>query len=512
MLANDLSSSADSDMRNRFTLPRFSDFTVEQPSLEQFVLLSMMLHVLAIVLFGDTNGGGARRGEKMWGTLTVTVQALLPGNGLKPGSYVAALQPPVTPSPPALASPGKKSVDKPARGSVQVPAEKTPAVIEPAPPAQPPVFAMPPVIAKEVEKAETDFVVPKQIVDRVHAPPEQTVPSEPAPREAPPTPPSQVPVPAALTPPSAPVALPILERAPLVPMPAPVEALPREVPVASPIPTPASAPAPVPTPPSPVAAPSMPTPVTAPSIPVPAPATKPEPAPPKVVPEVAKPVVVAPEPKPREIAPPVVTPPAPAPTVAPAPIKPEREVVPTLAAPVEVKSREIPAPAVVSPPAVSEPPRVEAPKAPKLEREIATPAAAPPTTVAPPPTTQIRAPAGSPPGNPTAAERDLLKPRGDNTIAPADAGGLPTTPALGKAPGLDLDAIRRRAREINSGNGARTVFPFPLAPTPRPKSKEQQAFDKALKKNDCRDAYADMGLAAVVPLVISAVRDDGCKW
>ena len=107
-------------MRNGFTLPNFSDFTVEQPSLEQFVLLSMMLHVLVIILFGDTNGGGARRGEKLWGALTVTVQAMLPGNGLKPGSYVAPLQAPVTPSQPAPASPGKVSLDKRARGTAPV--------------------------------------------------------------------------------------------------------------------------------------------------------------------------------------------------------------------------------------------------------------------------------------------------------------------------------------------------------------------------------------------------------
>ena len=82
-----------------------------------------------------------------------------------------------------------------------------------------------------------------------------------------------------------------------------------------------------------------------------------------------------------------------------------------------------------------------------------------------------------------------------------------------KGKGIDLDAVRRRAREISSGgSGPRTVFPFPVAPQQKPKSKEQQAFDKALKKNDCRDAYADMGLAALVPLVLDAVREGGCKW
>ncbi|MEQ1518654.1 MAG: hypothetical protein ABL931_19410, partial [Usitatibacteraceae bacterium] len=57
--------------------------TSERPTLDQFVLLSLMLHVLLIVLFGDTAGGGARRGEKLWGALTVTVQSLLSDRGVE---------------------------------------------------------------------------------------------------------------------------------------------------------------------------------------------------------------------------------------------------------------------------------------------------------------------------------------------------------------------------------------------------------------------------------------------
>ena len=68
-------------MSSEYAPSRFSILTAERPSLDQFVLLSLMLHVLAIVLFGDTTGGGARRGEKLLGALTVTVQRLLPQNG-----------------------------------------------------------------------------------------------------------------------------------------------------------------------------------------------------------------------------------------------------------------------------------------------------------------------------------------------------------------------------------------------------------------------------------------------
>ncbi len=461
-------------MSSGYTLNRFSGFTFERPSLDQFVVLSLMLHVLLIVLFGDTTGGGARRGEKLWGALTVTVQGFLPdsGIGLKLDRGATLLKTPVSELRPAPVSPGavsrNRDVDAPA------PVEKSAPVEEATPPAQAPTFEMPPVISKDVEKAVTEFVIPKPSVDRAYVPPVTTQPNEQAPREAVVTPPPMptsvivAPIPPALAPPS-------VERALVVPVPI----------VTSPEPKPREE-----------------------AVALPAPAPKPEPTPPKLVPEVVKPVAPAPQPKPREITPPVVPTPAPAPTIptapiVPAPLKPES--VQPVATPVETKPREVPvAPPAVTP-APSEPlPRAEAPKPPKIERDIATPAlpAASVTTPAPAPSRTTAVPSGSP-----GADRDALTPRSVPVAPPAD--GL----APDKSKGIDLDAVRRRAREISSGGtGPRTVFPFPVAPQQKPKSKEQQAFDKALKKNDCRDAYADMGLAAVVPLVLDAVREGGCKW
>ena len=49
---------------------------VEPPTLLQFVLLSMLLHVLVVVLFGNAPGIGARRGEGWWGPLDVTLRRL----------------------------------------------------------------------------------------------------------------------------------------------------------------------------------------------------------------------------------------------------------------------------------------------------------------------------------------------------------------------------------------------------------------------------------------------------
>lgn len=458
-------------MHSGFTLSRFSIFTVERPSLDQFVLLSLMLHVLVIVLFGDASGGGARRGEKLWGALTVTVQSLLPepGVALKLDRAATMRQQPAANPQSAPASPGITSEKVDPRIPEAI--EQTQPVKESAPPAQAPSFEMPPLISKDVEKAVTEFVVPKPSADRTYPPPTQAPPTEQLPRETPTAPPPVIAPPVIPAPVVVPAAEPIAPIkiepalvAPLLPL-KPVDLKPREELVAPP-------------------------------------ALQPEPIPPKIEREIVKPIVSTPAQKPREVVQPVAQPTAPAPStpvtpIAPAvPEKPERESVQPVVSPVESKPREVPV--AVPPPALREAPqRVEAPT---LEREIATPAA--------PPVAIKAAPSGA-----TNADKDIFKSRGDATRALIDTPGLAPPPVPGKAPGIDLDAVRRRARELSSeGTGPRTVFAFPVVPPQKPKSKEQQAFDKALKKNDCRDAYADMGLAAVVPLVLDAVREGGCKW
>ncbi|MEQ1517373.1 MAG: hypothetical protein ABL931_12890, partial [Usitatibacteraceae bacterium] len=323
---------------------------------------------------------------------------------------------------------------------------------------QTPAFELPPLISTDVEKPVTDFVVPKPSVDRTFVPLRPAPAAVQAPREALATPPPSIAIPE-------PVA-PKIERAPIAPVQrvAPLEPLPREQAVATPV----------------LAS-----------------------LPPTIEPEVAKPVVKAPEPIAKDIVPPVVQPPAPV-SVPAAPVAPA-----AVAAPVaEPKPRAVPAaPPAVAPQAQTTPaPRSETATPAKSERDVA-------PQVAPAAATKA-APAGPPPGSPSAS-RDLLKPRGDAAIAVpgVDAPTLAPGAAAGKAPALDLDAVRRRAREISrDGSGPRTVLPFPMTPPPKPKTKIEQAFDKALKKNDCREAYADMGLAAVVPLVIDSVREGGCKW
>jgi hypothetical protein len=86
-------------------------------------------------------------------------------------------------------------------------------------------------------------------------------------------------------------------------------------------------------------------------------------------------------------------------------------------------------------------------------------------------------------------------------------------PPASTAPRLDLDALRRQAREVaREGSGPRTLMPFPTVAKEATKKDMEKIFDKALKRPDCKEVYADLGLAAVVPLVRDAVKDGGCKW
>ena len=56
--------------------PRWAanDRDFAQPPLAQFVLLSLLLHILAILLFGAPSGG-SREGRAMWGALNVVISS-----------------------------------------------------------------------------------------------------------------------------------------------------------------------------------------------------------------------------------------------------------------------------------------------------------------------------------------------------------------------------------------------------------------------------------------------------
>ncbi len=98
---------------------------------------------------------------------------------------------------------------------------------------------------------------------------------------------------------------------------------------------------------------------------------------------------------------------------------------------------------------------------------------------------------------------ELFQPRNDVVKPSAEPGG---------APRLDLDAARRRAREIErDGPGKRGLLAVVPPPAVERKNKLAEDIDKAAK-GDCRTAYQGMGILAAVPLIAGAITDSPCRW
>jgi hypothetical protein len=208
---------------------------VEPPTLLQFVVLSMLLHVLLIVLFGNPTGA-PRRGEGGLSPLDVTLRRLSPeprsGFGLAPAEALRRLGPAAV-----------EEADKP-----RAPSAVSPVKIERvAPPDRqrelaPPV-ELPPRVVPELPAAPIERTAPPRIERQLAAPaelPPRAVPAAPAiplERVAPPAlerelaPPAELPPRAVPAAPSAPlerVAPAQIERE----MAPPVEVPPREAPLA----------------------------------------------------------------------------------------------------------------------------------------------------------------------------------------------------------------------------------------------------------------------------------------
>jgi len=195
-----------------------------------------------------------------------------------------------------------------------------------------------------------------------------------------------------------------------------------------------------------------------------------------------------------------------------APTKIEPHALP----PLELPPRQLPLPA---PTEQAAPPRVErdlarpaadaAPKSETVEPALRPPRAPPAAGTADrapareAPTRSGPSPAESAPrprGGISDADEEAFKPR-DDTTGPAGT------------PRLDLDATRRRAREIASeGQGSRGLLP--VVPPPPAEARKPNLADAIAKaaKPDCRTAYADLGLLAIPPLVVSSVGNGGCRW
>ncbi len=461
------------------------------PPLVQFILLSMLLHVLLVLLFGTSNYGGARRGGGLLDSLDVTLRDLSSEQGsgftIAPGADTqfpgAALlrrleSSPATPVPSVRRDAAPAATPRPPAGSPPPEPARTP-----APPAAPVVESTPDVaISARPQPAESlpklDLSAPTE-VDKPIAVPVPAAPVDATPTLAPPAnlPPAIAPpaiAPTVITPPVAlpyepppPPAQPLERIAPArieSQMAPPVDLRPREVPVA---------PAKV------EQEPVTPIDVRPREVPVPASVPLERIVPPQIERQMAPPLEMpAPRRTPVEATAPAHVAPSVERETAPVP-----QALPRSEAIENVPPRERPSPAVIAPG------KAPAPLA---------PAQANPNGE--------RAKGGELPrlhlGVPN-VDDEVFRSRRDGPASSGDAGAA--------LPGINGEAMHRRAREAAiEGSGSRGVLN--LVPPP-PERKDRLAEDIAkAAKPDCRTAYGGMGLLAVLPLVASSVGSGGCNW
>jgi len=206
-------------------LPRWNE--IDHVPLAQFVLLSILLHALAIALFGAP-GGGSREGRAMWGTLSVLLQPMRDAPQSAPADA------------PAL----KQSTTLTSRRPRTEPAVRTPPPAVPAP-APDPAAAAPGAVEAPIEAPPAISIPP--LLDRIVTPETPAALVMPLPVEAPPAPPAPPPVevtpPAQIPPPLERVVVPErkVELAPAPVLPPPVLPAPLEIPA---VPIPALKPSP----------------------------------------------------------------------------------------------------------------------------------------------------------------------------------------------------------------------------------------------------------------------------
>lgn len=145
----------------------------------------------------------------------------------------------------------------------------------------------------------------------------------------------------------------------------------------------------------------------------------------------------------------------------------------------------------------------------------------PPRVAAPAP---APAPAPSAPARPRKTERAAPRAAAAHVAdaVPARTADAPAAPEPAPAPAddppsFDMAAARGIARAAAHEDG-RGLVALPKRPPPtldpgREAREEQLARGIARScRNDCRTAYAGLGLLAVLPLLKDAVTGSGCKW
>jgi hypothetical protein len=427
---------------------------IAQARLKQFIVLSMLVHAFAILMFGAP-GSGHREGRAMWGSLNVVLK-----------SYRAAVAPRVEPAPQAPAT--------------VTPQAASPAPVAPPPPSQsrsPEPVDFPPMMDQlapsEVKvPPSTDFKPAEIQVLPVPTVPEPLLQPLPAMQDRPNLPALETPV------------IRVPAEAPRIPAPVlkPMPALPERTTLPK------------------MEAPIIRVPAETPRLPAPLLQPLPSMQDRATLPAIETPVIRVP----------VETPAIPERLVQPMRSLPESSALPPVEKvpePPPIPARPIPEapPSIQRAPAAPEAPR----PAPKASEELARPPQdiAPRTTpdAAPRPTLDA-APRPAPDAAPRApAPAETIR----EPESPFRSREAPADPSK---PTLDLESIRQRAGEITrQGTGNRAVLPFPMPPVEKPKSKMEQAIENA-RKPDCREAYKALGLFAVVPLVANEFGEGHCRW
>lgn len=448
----------------------------------QALLLAVLLHVLLLLAVGNAPGGSAKPGEGAWGPLNVRLQGdrFEPGSG-EPATVLPERGPPGDAKQPRFGGTVREQPPTPEE-------LKTPGAARQG---------------QWRQQAGDELI--GDIAEERSAPPEPA-PAKPTPK----------PTPRPITTPT-PKPTPALKPAP-TPSPIPAAEAPPAAPEVTTLTTPteSSVTAPTRIAPSRDAAPVRP---TLPSEGLQAPSSElnlPErPAPmlsetPTTVRRLDRAPIertVTP-PMPNELKAPAELPPltpvAPAPTPTPAPVPSPAPAPKPLAAPPAPK----PTPQVTPAPPAATPAATPAPT------PAPTPQAAPTTT---PPTPQPRvAPTPSAaPANRISLDGSSSPTSTQPSVGAPDAGARvghdvatpASTPPNAPKLNLDLNPSRGPMRPKGASSGLIQAVPKP----PEDKDPLAEEMRKA-GQQDCRKAYADKGLLAVVPLVRDAARDKGCRW
>ncbi|MDM4766626.1 hypothetical protein [Pelomonas sp. SE-A7] len=186
----------------------------------------------------------------------------------------------------------------------------------------------------------------------------------------------------------------------------------------------------------------------------------------------------------------------------------------TVAAPTSTAVPAKPLPSLPTPTQASPAPAIAPlPETPRLAAE---PVQAP-VAAAPAATTPAASPSTSPSTSDNSAPQRTVTTPGASNAAPAgapDAGrkigsdlALPPAPGA-SAPKLNLELPRSGGPLARQGvRGMVDLVPAP----PDKKSKLEQELEAA-KRADCRRAYENAGILAVIPLALDTARGKGCTW